>query len=137
MTGPGIRGLVPGAGDKVMVGPDVLAGVDHPRWFRVTLIEELPGGALRLGGWFLGRDDLGELPVSEPFTFVAHRPAELIVQRADGGSVDAPPPAGRVAGVVEQLVTGSTEHPLPATMLDALRRPDHHRAGETDAWRWP
>jgi hypothetical protein len=126
MTGPGIRGLTPGPGDEVMVGRDLLPAIDHPRWFRATIVEQMPAGALRLHGWFLARPDLGEVGVSHPFSFVVHRPAQLVVRRG-GGPAGAEPPAGRLPGIVEQLLGPPTPTDLPPAALAALEHPDRPR----------
>jgi hypothetical protein len=134
-AGPGMRGLIPGPGDAVLVDDTIVPGLPFLHWFRVLGVEESSGGRLRLTGHLLARTDRGEHGQSQPFSVTVTEPADLIVQR---GPITAPAPADqRVGGPVgELLALARPGPPLPAAVEDALRRPDEHREGQSGPPRW-
>lgn len=80
--GAGLRGLRPAPGDEVIVDGSMVPGLRRVHLFRATIVRDLPDGTLELAGWLIGREDLGELGVSAPFTLRVWRPTELVVRRA-------------------------------------------------------
>lgn len=140
-TGPGLRGLRPRPGDQVLLDHRTVAWLRGEHWMRVTIINDPYAEVLELAGWLLPRDDLGEVGISDPLTVRVADPAQLVVRRAvDAPPIEVGPPAtAAVPGPVEQVLApavGERTH-LPAAVLDALERPDHHQRGETGVWRWP
>jgi hypothetical protein len=125
--GPGIRGLVPGPGDQVLLDYRHVPGLAHSHWFRATTVRELPG-SLELAGWLIARDDLGEVGISDPFVVLVNRPAELVVRRpVDGPRITAGPDPVPLPGMVAQLIEPTWHRPiLPASIEDALAHPEQH-----------
>jgi hypothetical protein len=125
--GPGIRGLVPGPGDQILVDHRHVPGLAHPHWFRATKVRELPD-AVELAGWLIGREDLGEIGISEPFSILVARPAELVVRRhVDAPPIHSSPDPVPLPGLVAELIEPTWQRPvLPASVEDVLAHPERH-----------
>lgn len=138
-VGPGLRGLRPGPGDQVLLDARTVPWLAAEHWMRVTIVADPYAVPLELGGYLLPREDLGERGAPMVLTVRVADPARLVVCRpADGPPIEVAPPAGAVSGLVEQLLAPATAGPvLPATVQDALARPDAHRPGDSGVPRWP
>jgi hypothetical protein len=130
--GPGIRGLMPGPGDQVLIDHRHVPGLAHPHWFRTTKVRSL-SDALELSGWLIAREELGEVGTSAPFTVLVTRPAELVVRRpVDAPVIQAGADPVPLPGLVAQLVEPTWHRPmLTPAVEEALAHPERHE-GRSD-----
>jgi hypothetical protein len=134
--GPGIRGLVPGAGDLALSDGSILPGLRWLHWFRVRLVEDEPAGrpgCLLLTGCVLPCRDWGEARPSHELELLVREPAELVVARGDPqlhDDEDGEPAGMPAAGTPDPVLVALRAAPptvppdLPSVAARALAYPD-------------